>query len=148
MESTAAEAKPYPVRFICQDKWYYRFNIIFQSDFPTWNDNFTQRDIFIYLRYTISNSKTVSSNNWYVYTYSALTYSSWYMISQATGNFPIVEYLTPYLYVINFPTKSFNTRTCTTEQKSMFYGFIYPSTPSSTLGITRMTYILPREFKY
>ena len=62
-----------------------------QSDFPTWDAGFTQRSIYIYLKFTIANYKTVSSNAWYAYAYTdASSQSSNYLVSQATGNFNIV----------------------------------------------------------
>ena len=30
----------------------------------------------------------------------------------------------------------------------MFYGFLLPTTPRSSITITRMTFLLPKEFKY
>lgn len=119
------------------------------NNFPTWDNGFTQRSIYIYLRYTISNGQTVASNNWNAYAYTDTSSTSWYYaVSYAVGNFPIVEYQLPFLYVINFPTRSFNQRTCTIGQKCMIYGFIYPTTPSTTIGINRMSFLLPKEFNY
>jgi hypothetical protein len=119
------------------------------SGFPTWNSTFTSRSIYVYLRYTILNSKTVSSNNWNAYAYTDPSSNSWYgAVSYAVGNFPIVEYQLPFLYVINFPTRSFNQRTCTIGQQCMIYGFLFPTTPSSTMAISYMTFLLPKEFNY
>lgn len=50
--------------------------------------------------------------------------------------------------MINFPTRSFNQRTCTIGQKCMIYGFLYPTTPSTSIAINRMSFLLPREFNY
>lgn len=75
------------------------------SNFPLWNSGFTQRSIYVYLRYTIQNYQTVTCNPWYATAYSDPSSNSWYYeISSSTGNFPIVEYQLPFLYVINFPT--------------------------------------------
>lgn len=54
-----------------------------------------------------------------------------YRISEAFGNFPIDNYITPFLYVINFPTRSFDQRTCTVGKKCMIYGYIQPTTTSA-----------------
>jgi len=63
----------------------------FQSDFPAWTSNFTSRNIYIYLKYQIANSQTVHCNPWTAYTYTDPTSTSWYyLVSQATGQFPIV----------------------------------------------------------
>jgi hypothetical protein len=68
---------------------WVRINL--QSDFPTWNSNFTSRNIYIYLKYQIANSKTVQSNSWTAYSYTDPTSTSWYyLVSQATGLFPIL----------------------------------------------------------
>ena len=116
-----------------------------QSDFPTWTSNFTGRSIFLYLRYTISNGQTNFGNYWYAEGYTHATSTSWYYrVSRANGRFAIVEYLLPYLYVISLWTKSFVQRTCTINQKCMFYGFLLPSTDKTDIAITYMTFILPR----
>jgi hypothetical protein len=120
-----------------------------QSDFPTWTSNFTQRNILVYLRFTIATSQMNFGNSWTAYAYSdPSSTSTQYLISQATGLFPIVNYQLPYLYIINLFTKSFSQRTCTINQKCMFYGFIYPTTSQATIPITKMTFLLPREFNY
>ena len=148
MESVGMEAAPYPIRMTCQERWSYRVYVTLNSDHPTWQSNFTQREVYVYLRYTINDAQFTTSNNWYVYTYSSLTTNTNDRISQASGSFPIQEFQSPYLYVLNFPTKSFNARTCAINEQCMFYGFIYPTTPISDIAITRMTFGLPREFKY
>lgn len=116
-----------------------------QSDFPSWNSTYTARSIFIYLRYTISNGQYNYGNYWNAYSYTHLTStSSNYLVAQANGRFPIVEYLLPYLYVISLYTKSFTQRTCAVEQQCMFYGFLLPSTLQSDIAIRYMTFLLPR----
>ena len=67
-----------------------------------------------------------------------------YRISEANGGFPIDNYIAPFLYVINFPTRSFNQRTCAVGKKCMFYGYIQPTTPSTDIVIKKMTFLLPR----
>lgn len=54
-----------------------------------------------------------------------------YRISEAVGTFPIDNYITPFLYVINFPTRSFDQRTCAVGKKCMIYGYIQPTTTSA-----------------
>ena len=116
-----------------------------QSDFPAWTSNFTGRPIFLYLRYTIADYKTNNGNTWTAAAYTHLTStSSDYRVSRATGNFPIVEYLLPFLYVISLWTKSFVQRTCTITEKCMFYGFLLPSTLKTDRAIRYMTFHLPR----
>ena len=149
MQTFPGEAKPYPYRFVCQSMSSTSIVLNMFSDFPAWNSATTQRSIYVYVRYTILNSKTVSSNNWQAYAYAdPSSQSSNYYVSYAVGNFPIVEYQLPYLYVINFPTRSFSQRTCTVGQQCMIYGFLYPTTPSSSIVINRMTFLLPKEFNY
>lgn len=68
---------------------WVRLNL--QSDFPTWTSNFTSRKIYVYLKYQIANTQTVQSNPWTAYAYTDPTSTSNnYLVSQATGNFPIV----------------------------------------------------------
>lgn len=120
-----------------------------QSDFPTWTPSFTARSIYVYLRYTISNAQTNFGNYWNAQAFTDPTSTATnYLVSQATGRFPIVEYLLPYLYVISLFTQSFKQRTCTINQQCMFYGFLLPTTPSSSITISRMTFELPKEFQY
>lgn len=116
-----------------------------QSDFPAWDTGFTQRNIYVYLSFQIANSQMVNSNNWYAYAYTdPSSTSNNYMVSQAVGKFPIVNYQLPFLYVINFPVESFGDRTCSIGEKCMFYGFLYPTTPFASIQIKYMTFVLPR----
>jgi hypothetical protein len=149
MQTFAGEAIPYPYRFSCETMGSNYIILNLFSNFPAWTNAITQRSIYIYIRYTILNSKTVQSNDWYAYAYTdPSSSSSIYAVSYATGHFPIVEYQLPFLYVINFPTRSFSQRTCTLGQQCMIYGFIYPTTPSATMVIDHMTFLLPKEFNY
>ena len=120
-----------------------------QSDFPAWTANFTGRSIYVYLRYTILNSQTTYSNYWTAKSFAhSSSNNTNYLIAQGTGRFSILEYQLPYLYVISLFTRSFGQRTCTINQQCMFYGFLLPSTPSSSIPITSMTFLLPKEFNY
>lgn len=149
METYPGEALPYPYRFSCNAMGSTWVRVNLQSDFPSWTSNFTGRSLFIYLRYTISNGQYNYGNNWTARAYADVSStSSNYLISQATGRFAIVEYLLPYLYVISLYTKSFVQRTCTIGEQCMFYGFLLPTTPSSTMAIDSMTFLLPKEFNY
>ena len=90
-----------------------------------------------------------TSGNWQSFSYGDLTLESeMYKISEANGNFPITPYITPFLYVINFPTKSYSQRICTVGKKCMIYGYIQPTTLSGEIMINRMTFLLPKEFNY
>lgn len=71
-----------------------------------------------------------------------------YRVSSAVGNFPIIEYMSPYIYKINFPTEAFSKRTCRTNGQCMFYGYLLPSTEYSDTQLCHMVYTLPEEFKY
>jgi hypothetical protein len=120
-----------------------------QSDFPAWTSNFTSRSVYVYLRYTISNSQVSYSNYWTSQSYAdSSNTNSNYLVAQGTGRFAIVEYQLPYLYVISLFTRSFGQRTCTINQKCMFYGFLLPSTLPATMTISSMTFLLPKEFNY
>lgn len=145
MLTYAWEALPYPYRLVCQGMGTTWVRLNLQSDFPAWNSSFTGRSIFVYLSYVISDNVTPHCSNWTANAYSdPSSTSSNYLISQATGRFPIVEYLLPNLYVISLWTKSFQQRTCRVGQQCMFYGFLLPTTPSSTLAINYFTFILPK----
>jgi len=145
MQTYAGEAKPYPYRFVCQSLTNSWIMLNMQSDFPAWTSNFTGRSIYVYLRYTIQNYQTAYSNYWTVQAYAHPSSTSWYyLVSQGTGRFSIVEYQLPYLYVISLFTRSFGQRTCTINQQCMFYGFLLPSTPSSSITISSMTFLLPK----
>jgi hypothetical protein len=145
METNAGEALPYPYRFVCAAMGSRWVRINLQSDFPVWNSGFINRKIYVYLRYTISNGQYNYGTNWTATAYAdPSSTSSNYLIAQANGRFAIVEYQLPYLYVISLFTKSFTQRTCTVSQQCMFYGFLLPTTPSSTKVITRMTFELPK----
>lgn len=69
-QSSASEAKPYPFRFVCQILNSLTVQLNLFTDFPSFADDFTQRTILIYLRYTISNGQTVASNTWTARAYS------------------------------------------------------------------------------
>lgn len=91
MTTTAAEARPYPFRFVCESMGSNWVKINMQSDFPAWTSAFTSKSVFVYLRYTISNGQVSYGNYWYAYTYThATSTSSDYLVSQATGRFAIV----------------------------------------------------------
>jgi hypothetical protein len=149
VQTFPGEALPYPYRLVCQTMATNFVVLNLFSNFPTWNNGFTQRSIYVYLRYTIANGQMGTSGTWSASAYTHASSNAYqYIVSTATGNFPIVEYITPFLQVVNFPQRSFPQRTCTIGQKCMFYGFLYPSTPSATLAISYMTFLLPREFNY
>lgn len=149
MTTYPGEALPYPYRFVCQSLGGNYVMLNLQSDFPTWTANFTGRSINVYLRYTILTSQMSYSNYWYARAYTEPSSTSWYyQVSQATGRFSIVEYQTPFLYVISLFTRSFQQRTCNINEMCMFYGFLFPSTPTSTLAISYMSFLLPKEFNY
>ncbi len=145
IETYPGEALPYPYRFICTTMATNYVKINLQADYPEWTANFTGRSMFIYLRYTINNAQNGYSNYWNAYTYTdSSSTSTYYQVSHATGRFPIVQYLLPYLYVLSLYTKSFQQRTCRIGEKCMFYGFLLPTTPSTSIAIRYMTYILPK----
>ena len=145
MVTSTAEARPYPYRCVCANMGSNWVMINMQSDFPKWTSAFTSKSIFIYLRYTISNGQVTNGNYWYAYSYTHPTStSSNYLVSQAQGRFPIVEYQLPYLYVLSLYTKSFTQRTCAVNQLCSFYGFLLPTTLSTDIAIRSMTFILPR----
>lgn len=144
MESLTGEAAPYPYRFECVQMGSNSVMLYKQDNFPAWIPAHINRKIIVYLKYQIADWKTVSCNNWNVATYTITSGpNSWYRVSEGVGNFNIIEYLSPYIYTINFPTKAFNKRTCRTNQLCMFYGYLLPSTPSSN-PIRYMTYTLPK----
>ena len=148
LESSTAEATPYPYRFECKVTGTRSIKLYKQDNFPTWDSSFYNRNVVIYLKYTISNSKTGNSNSWYAHTYTADTTSSDYRVSQASGYFSIIEYQSPYIYKVNFPTQAFSKRTCRTSSTCMFYGYLLPSTLQSEIQLDYMTYTLPPEFGY
>jgi hypothetical protein len=150
LESTTGEADPYPYRFMCSvmNSGYVR--IIKQDKFPEWNAAMTAKKVVVYLKYTI-NQNQIGGNtgNWYAYGINHLTStSSTYQICRAHGNFYVDDFLSPYIYKINFPTLSFSKRTCRTNEVCMFYGYLLPSTLSSEYTIGYMDYVLPSEFGY
>lgn len=144
MESTAAEAKPYPYRFECYAMSSTTVMLYKQDNFPAWDASFINKKIIVYLKYQIANWKTGSSNSWNVATYTITSANSWYRVSEGTGTFSIIEYLSPFIYKINFPTQAFSKRTCRTSQLCMFYGYLLPSTPLATIPLRYMTYTIPR----
>ena len=148
LESTTEEATPYPYRFECKTIGTRSLYIYTQDNFPDWNENFTDKKVVIYLKYTIHNSKSGNSNNWYAAAYTSTSYDNDKRVSQASGTFPISEYQSPFIYKINFPTQAFSKRTCRTNQLCMFYGYLLPSTLYSDIQIRYMTYTLPPEFGY
>jgi hypothetical protein len=106
--------------------------ILKQDNFPTWTSAFINKKVIIYLKYQIADWKTVASNSWNVATYTITsTPDAWYRVSEGTGYFSITEFLSPFIYAINFPTQAFSKRTCRTNQLCMFYGYLLPSTTFS-----------------
>lgn len=149
MESTAAEAKPYPYRFECVSIGSNSLMLYMQDNFPAWNSGFINKKVIVYLKYQIANWKTVTSNSWNVATYTLTSGpNSWYRVSEGWGTFNIIEYLSPFIYKINFPTQAFSKRTCRTSQLCMFYGYLLPSTDFAAIPLRYMTYTLPPEFGY
>ena len=61
-----------------------------QDNFPEWDSSFTDRKVVIYLKYTISNSKSGNSNNWYARAFTTTSVNNDYRVSQAYGTFPII----------------------------------------------------------
>ncbi|CAM5999585.1 unnamed protein product [Sphagnum balticum] len=109
METFVGEALPYPYRFTCTylDASDVRLNM--QSDFPAWQSEFINRTIIVYLKYQILTGLGSSCGMWTATTYTDPTSTNIdYTVSVAQGNFNIVPYQLPYLYVINFPTESFD----------------------------------------
>ena len=100
------------------------------------------------MKYTISNSKSGNSNYWYAAAYTSTSVNNDYRVSQASGYFPIIEYQSPYIYKIDFWTQSVKERTCETNGLCMFYGYLEPSTPYSSIPITKMLFTLAPEFGY
>ena len=148
LESSTAEATPYPYRFECQVTGTRTLKLYKQDNFPDWDTSFYNRNVVIYLKYTISNSKSGNSNYWYAYAYTTNAVNTDYLVSRAQGYFPIIEYQSPYIYKVNFPTQAFSKRTCRTNSKCMFYGYLLPSTLQSDIQLNYMTYTLPPEFGY
>ena len=48
------------------------------SDFPAWTSAFTSKSVFVYLRYTISNSQVGYSTNWIAYSFAHPISTSYY----------------------------------------------------------------------
>lgn len=114
------------------------------NNFPEWTSAFTNKKVILYLKYTISNSCSGSSNDWLVRAYTKNDVDDDYEVARATGNFVISELKSPHIYKINFPTQAFSKRTCRVNQICMFYGYLLPSTASnSPLRVSYMTYTLP-----
>ena len=113
LESTTEEATPYPYRFECYSIGTRSLYLRKQANFPEWDSNHTNKKIVIYLKYTISNSKSGNSNYWYARAYTTTsTTSTDYRVAEAYGLFPIIEYQSPYIYKIDFWTQSVKERTC------------------------------------
>ncbi len=144
LESTTSEAKPYPYRFECLSVSSNAVQLIMQDNFPTWTSAFINKKVVLYLKYQIANSVTGSCSNWDVATYTALTTNSQYRVSEGWGNFNIIDYKSPYIWSIDFPTMAFNKRTCRTSQQCMFYGYLLPSTPLAVIPLSYMTFTLPQ----
>lgn len=143
LESDSSEADPYPMRFECVSFGSQSLRLLKQSNFPEWTSDFTQKKIILYLKYTINDNKYVTSNTWNAYAYTLNSVDNNYLVSQATGVFLIIEYLSPYIYKINFPTQAFSKRTCRTNQICMFYGYLFPTTLSTPVPVQYMTYTIP-----
>lgn len=120
-----------------------------QDNFPAWTPAFINKKIILYLKYQIANTVVGSCGNWVVATYTTTaSTSSQYRVSQGLGNFNIIEYKSPYIWSIDFPTMAFNKRTCRTSQQCMFYGYLLPSTPLAVIPLSYMTFTLPQQFGY
>lgn len=148
LESTTAEALPYPYRFECQVAGDHALYLYPQDNFPDWQTSFTDKNIVIYLKYTIHDSKSGNSNAWNAHAYTITSVNSEYRVSQASGTFPIDEFQSPYIYKVNFPTEAFSKRTCRINELCMFYGYLLPSTQYATTQLRYMVYTLPQEFGY
>lgn len=97
--------------------------------------------------YIISNGVGSSCSNWYATAFtdtSSSTTSSSNTVCQAVGNFNVINYQSPYIYQINFPTESFSQRTCTTGQLCMFYGYLLPSTLQSSYQVSYINFGIPK----
>ena len=116
MESTTAEATPYPYRFECKSIGTRNLMINMQDNFPAWVPAYIDRKVVIYLKYVIADYMSTISNQWSIsaYTHASST-SSWNRVSQAVGTHHIDIYQSPYIYKINFPTQAFSKRTCRTN---------------------------------
>ncbi len=116
MTTSLTEAKPYPYRFKCSIISSSTLRITLQSDFPVWQPDFINRNIIIYLKYTISQALLGSNcNDWIARAYTHVSSNSNnYVVSQARGNFYVINYMSPYIYKIDFFTLSFMKRICLT----------------------------------
>ena len=85
-----------------------------QDNFPAWNSGFINKKVVIYLKYQIANWKYTTSNTWNVNTYTIASTNTWYRVSQGWGTFDIIEYVSPYIDKINFPTQAFSNPSYTT----------------------------------
>lgn len=47
--------------------------LLFQNDYPSWDPSFTQRDINIYLKYTIADATASPTGNWNAIAYGDVT---------------------------------------------------------------------------
>jgi hypothetical protein len=122
-----------------------------QSDFPAWVSNHINRKVVVYLMYIIANGVGSSCSNWYATAFTDTTSStnpSSTSVSQAVGNFNVINYMSPHIYQINFPTQSFSQRTCTTGELCMFYGYLLPSTLQANYQISYINFGIPKEFGY
>lgn len=80
LESTTAEAKPYPIRFECTISGN-TVTLTRRDDFPAWTSAYINKKIFLYLKYRIADNKFVTSNNWNVNTYTGLSVNNWFRVS-------------------------------------------------------------------
>ena len=77
LESTTAEAKPYPFRFKCEVLNSYQVRINPQPDFPAWTSAFINKQIVVYLQYTIDLSlKGIATGDWVATSYTDVTSTS------------------------------------------------------------------------
>ena len=91
LESTTAEAKPYPYRFECHFINSNALKLIKTDDFPEWDSTFVDKKVVLYVNYRIGDySGTVG--NWEFNTYTSDTLDTDYRVSQGFGNFLISEY--------------------------------------------------------
>lgn len=83
LESTTAEAAPYPYRFECWRIGSNYLQLIKQDNFPAWTSAYINKKVVIYLRYIIADWLSGTSGNWNVNTYTYITTSpsTWYRVS-------------------------------------------------------------------
>jgi hypothetical protein len=149
LSSSASEAKPYPYRFYCEHMGSGKVRLTLPSSFPAWDTTFPGRSVILYLEYIIADHVvTATLNDWIAIAYAGTTETNADLISRANGKFDIAPYISPPISSVDFHTTSFTSRTCTTNDQCMFYGYLLPSTEQSSYQISKMVFTLPREFSY